>query len=201
MWGGYGISIVIWAKDITISNNTIIDNTGTGLQGAGIVITSGHYPTAIDRIIIDSNNISGHTLGRGMDITVAASGTGGSLNISNNIMTGNLYGIRYIHGFDNVIVSNNVLTGAKTADLYLQSDVYGSNNIVGKYINYAPNGIISTINGKKILYKPSAPAVGIWSVGDIVWNSAADNVLGWKCTGAGVDGGATWKSMSITLEP
>ena len=38
-----------------------------------------------------------------------------------------------------------------------------------------------------------------WAVGDTAWNTANDNVLGWKCTTAGSPG--TWKSMSVTLAP
>ena len=38
-----------------------------------------------------------------------------------------------------------------------------------------------------------------FGVGDTVYNTAADNVLGWKCNVAGSPG--TWKYMQVTLEP
>jgi hypothetical protein len=47
----------------------------------------------------------------------------------------------------------------------------------------------------------AAPTSNIYkfNVGDIVYNTANDNVLGWKCTVAGSPG--TWKYMQVTLGP
>jgi hypothetical protein len=63
------------------------------------------------------------------------------------------------------------------------------------FFNNIIDNVVTLMSGKRVLYHSAAPTTGTWAVGDIVWNTGADNVVLWKNTVAGTPG--TWASLSI----
>ena len=57
------------------------------------------------------------------------------------------------------------------------------------------NEIVTPAGRRMILDGTAAPTVGVWKVGDMVYNSApaAAGAIGWVCTTAGTPG--TWKTF------
>ena len=78
-------------------------------------------------------------------------------------------------------------------------NVIGQNNIYST-VSYWASSVMKTLIDKISYYtKSSVPTDNAISanVGDIVWNTGTDNVIGWKCTVAGSPG--TWKTMQTVM--
>lgn len=191
------------SRNVSITGNTI-DNVAT--SGIGV-----DAQTYADNIIISSNIISGATGG----IVVISDNTIKNVTIANNVLTNLASGtdalsLQGVTGgtMTGVNINNNTVIGGRYGiynDVVKVRELWGSNNRFSGQSISANNGATfveyDSTTGKVFTRGTAAPTDNTvtWAVGDTAWNTANDNVLGWKCTTAGSPG--TWKSMSVTLAP
>jgi len=134
-------SIVVRDNDLRSNSYDIYINDGGSVEITGNIISgTGHgVYIASGSATITGNVIAGHTGGTGIVSNNALS----SLNISNNIISQNLFGISIL-GVASTI-NNNIITGNKFAGLEIQdSDTIIGNTITG-------NGGVSGYAGIRLL--------------------------------------------------
>ena len=186
------------SRNVLISSNTIdnVANAGIGIDAqtyADNIIVIGNITTknetgininsdnTINNLII-SNNAIGSSTAYGIFLTGSGVMTG--VNVSNNTVIGGQYGI-----YNNNIVKVRQLWGSNNR---FTGQSIGANN-GATFVEY------DSTTGKVYSRGTAAPTDNTvtWAIGDTVWNTAGDNVIGWKCTTAGSPG--TWGAMTVTM--
>jgi len=155
------------STSLTHTHAKIVNTNGSGIYDNTAITDTGNISSGSNKLTVSTVNTSDQ-LYEGRWITVAGAGGGGG-TLTSQIM--------FISGFDNVVYlhdnAGTTVTGAVLAGI-------------------APNW---KKFGRQAEFGTAAPTTGTWAVGDITWNTAADNVVLWKCTVAGTPG--TWSSLSL----
>jgi hypothetical protein len=195
--GRFGIHFQSLNGAVVIDSNMVVDSgagiaigTVSGLDNAYVTIKNNYFKdaggTAADFGVIWVN----YTLSGVMKFLEI---TGNTILAEDGSAGRGIYAPT-VGFFENAVISNNYIDG--------QIEVY--DNTVVAYNNYVTGQVTTgtwTIQhqwyGKQKMGYAAAAPTSACTVGDIVFNTAADNVLGWKCTNAA----GTWKYMQTTLEP
>lgn len=167
----YGIAVVK-ADGLDVSGNTVRD-----MGGIGIFLQNSNRTVAARNVVLNNGRIGPANQG------VRTSGCA-TLLVDENIITDTQatktqsYGL-YLTTTTGAVVRNNYLTGNATGPFYADSQDYD----------------YDAAFTRKEKVASAAPTTGTWSVGDVVWNSAAaaSGYIGWVCVTAGTPG--TWKTF------
>ena len=195
-----GISVGL-GTGLSLNSNTITGGRGYDNNYAGINLSvSGSIISSVISIV--GNSIINFSLSTQAAILFQETATSyyKNVNISGNVLDNNYNGIYVFAYGDYYNVSNNIITNGTTdIQTAIESGTfYGVNNIYTGSTNLT-SPMKYKLNAKTLSNGTAAPTDNTvaCAVGDIVWNTANDNVLGWKCTTAGSPG--TWKSMSVVF--
>lgn len=180
----FGGPISYLGDTITVRNSEFTDIDSANLPK---FIQAGAYKIIIQNNYFTSSLLSSYTNARAITI--------GPSDVSRVKITGN------------TIVNTN----ASNFESYIQSDYIldvcdiSSNNFAGPVtsainpnIALRVNNIVNNTGLNPIQrYGAASPAIGLWAVGSIVWNTApvASGAVGWICTAAGTPG--TWKTFGV----
>jgi parallel beta-helix repeat protein len=199
-------AIVLYeSNNVTISNNTI---EGDATYGVGI---STAFPTNTLADIVIANN---RWVGSNSKViwleTIDGSSSLRRFVVTGNIVHGGSYGL-YLRTsaaggvIDTLTISNNIVDSGTSASYFFYDTYVGQSTNVRLTGNA---GGAATFNGNLIAsvnsgnawngtfgHAASAPAIGAWVQGAIIYNSApsAGGAIGWVCTTSGTPG--IWKTF------